>query len=245
MRKNFKVLSIGSLTSFLIVFGVFTYSKDSISESSSVVVEKAEMPSGDLIAVDRVVDGDTIKVTFEGKSESVRIIGINTPETKHPTKPIECFGPEASKFAEEMLSNQQVLLEFDDSQGKYDKYDRLLAYIWLPDGTLFSEKAIQQGFGFEDTYDGEYKYQKVHKEAQVKAEELKAGLWTSCPEWPEYPEITTAPGESECDPNYTGACVPITNSDLDCSDIGSPVNVVGTDIHRLDRDGDKKACLTS
>ena len=98
MRKNFKVLSIGSLTSFLIAFGVFTYSKDSISESSSVVVEKAEMPSGDLIAVDRVVDGDTIKVTFEGKSESVRIIGINTPETKHPTKPIECFGPEASKF---------------------------------------------------------------------------------------------------------------------------------------------------
>jgi hypothetical protein len=70
-------------------------------------------------------------------------------------------------------------------------------------------------------------------------------LWLSCPEWPEYPELTLAPGENECDPNYSGTCVPITNSDLDCVDIGGPVNVIGTDIHRLDRDGDKKACLSS
>jgi hypothetical protein len=105
--------------------------------------------------------------------------------------------------------------------------------------------AIENGFGFEDTYDGEYKYQKVHQDAQSKAEKNESGLWLSCPEWPEYPELTLAPGENECDPNYSGACVPITNSDLDCVNIGGPVNVIGTDIHRLDRDGDKKACLSS
>ncbi len=243
--KKIKVFSLAALASSLIVFGATSYSNIFETSFSSIMVEKAEMPSGDFIEVERVIDGDTIRVIFEGKSQSVRIIGVNTPETKHPTKPIECFGPEASKFAEDVFNDKKVLLEFDASQGKYDKYDRLLAYIWLPDGTLYSQEVIEKGFGFEETYDGEYKYQKIHKEAQVKAEKSNAGLWSSCPEWPEYPEITTNLGENNCDPNYTGACVPITNSDLDCSDIGSPVNVVGTDIHRLDRDGDKKACLSS
>ena len=244
MRKRVSVFSVVILSLAIPVYLLNSDNQNEISVSS-VVVEKAEMPVGDLIPVERVIDGDTIKIIYEGKSESVRIIGINTPETKHPEKPIECFGPEASNFAEELMSNKEILLEFDESQGKYDKYNRLLAYIWLPNGQLYSEVAIENGFGFEDTYDGEYKYQKVHQDAQSKAEKNESGLWLSCPEWPEYPELTVAPGENECDPNYSGTCVPITNSDLDCVDIGGPVNIIGTDIHRLDRDGDKKACLSS
>lgn len=214
------------------------------SLSNSEQIEEIKKPNGELIFVDRVIDGDTIKITFEGKSESVRIIGINTPETKHPQKPIECFGPEASKYAEDLLGNKKVILEFDESQGKYDKYDRLLAYVWTEDGQLYSELAIKNGFAFEDTYDGTYKYQKIHKKAQETAESNKLGLWMNCPNWPEYSDLNSN-GQNICDPNYSGACIPVTKEDLDCSDIGVPVNVIGVDIHRLDKDGDKKACLSS
>jgi micrococcal nuclease len=144
MRKRVSVVSVVILSLAIPVYLLNTDNQNEIS-TSSVVVEKAEMPMGEMIPVERVIDGDTIKIMYEGKSVSVRIIGINTPETKHPEKPIECFGPEASNFAEELMSNKEILLELDESQGKYDKYDRLLAYIWLPNGQLYSEVAIENG----------------------------------------------------------------------------------------------------
>lgn len=237
MRNNRRPIIFTSIT--FIIGGLFL--TNSLRSNEFEIVK---MPTGELISVDRVVDGDTIKITYEGKSESVRIIGINTPETKHPQKPIECFGPEASFYAENLLANKKIKLEFDESQGKYDKYDRLLAYVWTEDGQLYSELAIKNGFAFEDTYDGSYKYQSLHKKAQELAETEQIGLWKYCPDWPEYPDLNLN-NPNQCDSNYSGACVPVTREDLDCSDIGAPVNVIGVDIHRLDKDGDKKACLSN
>ena len=83
----------------------------------------------------RVVDGDTIILS---NGERVRLIGVDTPETKHPNKPVQYFGKEASAFSKRMVEGKEVTLEY--GQQKRDKYGRLLAYVYLMDGTLTLNK---------------------------------------------------------------------------------------------------------
>lgn len=125
----------------------------------------------------RVVDGDTIDVLVNGKRERVRILGINTPETVDPRKPVQCFGRQASAKAKSILNNQTVGLESDPTQSDRDKYGRLLRYVFLSDGTDFGLTMIQMGFAYEYTYDLPYKKQTVYKAAQKEAEEKSLGLW--------------------------------------------------------------------
>jgi endonuclease YncB( thermonuclease family) len=127
--------------------------------------------------VTHVVDGDTIKVTIRGEDETVRLIGIDTPETVHPSKPVECFGTEASRQASELLEGTTIQLETDDSQGVRDKYNRLLAYVILPGGTNFNQYMIENGYAYEYTYDVPYKYQNEFKEAEASARLSGVGLW--------------------------------------------------------------------
>jgi micrococcal nuclease len=132
-----------------------------------------------LYKVDRVVDGDTVDVVIDGRVERVRLIGINTPETVHPSKPVECFGVEASNKAKNTLSGEKVFLEFDDTQGRLDKYGRFLAYVFLEDGTNFNLSMINDGYAYEYTYDLSYKYQSEFKAAEAFARENSKGLWGS------------------------------------------------------------------
>jgi micrococcal nuclease len=127
--------------------------------------------------VARVVDGDTVDVTLEGQTMRVRLIGIDTPETVDPRKPIECFGREASARAHELLDGQAVLLEDDPSQGDVDRYGRSLRYIWLADGRLFNLEMVAKGYAFEYTYNLPYRYQAQLKQAQRDAREQQRGLW--------------------------------------------------------------------
>lgn len=124
-----------------------------------------------------VVDGDTIKINMNGTTETVRLIGIDTPETVHPSKPVECFGIEASNKAKELLSGKTVSLETDASQGERDKYGRLLGYIILADGSNFNLQMIKQGYAYEYTYSSAYKYQSSFKSAQQYAKDNGIGLW--------------------------------------------------------------------
>jgi micrococcal nuclease len=130
-----------------------------------------------LLDVIKVVDGDTIDVSLDGKTERIRLIGINTPETVDPRKPVECFGREASDRAKELLSNKKVYLEADLISGERDKYNRLLRFVFLEDGTNFNLLMIKEGYAYEYTYDVPYKYQTEFKQAQKEAEANKAGLW--------------------------------------------------------------------
>lgn len=130
-----------------------------------------------LYPVVKVVDGDTIEVEKDGGIVKVRLIGINTPEVVDPRRPVQCFGTEASAEAHRVLDGQSVSLESDPSQDTYDKYGRLLAYAFLPDGTLFNEHMITAGFAHEYTYDLPYTYQKQFKAAEVTARTEKRGLW--------------------------------------------------------------------
>lgn len=126
----------------------------------------------------KVIDGDTINVEIESKSNTIRLIGIDTPETVDPRKPVQCFGKEASNKAKELLTGKNVILESDTTQGDKDKYDRLLRYVYLEDGTSVNKFMISEGYAHEYTYQSNpYKYQVEYIKAEQQARESKKGLW--------------------------------------------------------------------
>jgi micrococcal nuclease len=109
---------------------------------------RAEGPPPTHGVVSRVIDGDTILVRSGGRTLDVRLLGINTPETVHPRKPVECFGPEASRYAKRLLTGASVRLQYD--RELRDRYGRFLAYVYLErDGApeLFvNARMVSEGF---------------------------------------------------------------------------------------------------
>ena len=136
-----------------------------------------------LYEVSKVIDGDTINVFIDGKKETIRLIGIDSPENVDPRELVQCFGKEASNKAKEVLTGKKVSLEADPSQGERDKYDRLLRYVFLEDGTNFNKLMIAEGFAHEYTYNLPYKYRDEFIEAEKKASQEKLGFWAddACP----------------------------------------------------------------
>jgi micrococcal nuclease len=129
--------------------------------------------------VERVVDGDTLDVQFDnGRSERLRLIGIDTPEVVDPRRPVQCYGNEASAHAHELLDGQPIAVELDPSQGERDIYGRLLAYAWLADGRNFGEVMLADGYAHEYTYDRPYAYRDAFKAAEASAMANQAGLWS-------------------------------------------------------------------
>ncbi|MEK7170283.1 MAG: thermonuclease family protein [Patescibacteria group bacterium] len=155
-----------------------------VVENASATAEKTTTPEPLLrkggeeeVKVVRVVDGDTIEVEINGKVEPVRYIGIDTPETVDPRKPVQCFGVEAAKKNKELMEGEMVRLEGDTTDR--DKYNRLLRYVWLGD-TLINEALVAQGFAKSYSYPPDIKYQDRFVSAEKKARENKLGLWTAC-----------------------------------------------------------------
>ena len=130
-----------------------------------------------LVMVTKVIDGDTIAVSLNGKQETLRLIGIDSPETVDPRKPVQCYGQEASNKAKSILLGKDIFLEADETQGERDKYKRLLRYVIFPNGENFNLQMIKEGFAHEYTYDLPYKYQAEFKAAQKFARENNLGLW--------------------------------------------------------------------
>ena len=100
-------------------------------------------------AVIKVVDGDTIHVEANGQRLKVWMIGLDTPETVDPRKPVQCFGLEASAQAKTILGGESVYLETDPSQDTIDRFGRTLAYVWTESGRLFNLDMITDGYAFE------------------------------------------------------------------------------------------------
>jgi micrococcal nuclease len=127
--------------------------------------------------VTKVLDGDTLRISINGTLESVRLIGINTPETIDP-EAVQCFGKEATARMNQLANTEQVRLEFDESQGLRDTYNRLLAYVYLQDGQMLNRKMIAEGYAYEYTYLTPYKYQKEFRDLQNIARTSARGLWS-------------------------------------------------------------------
>lgn len=149
------------------------------TKQQSPVAPVSTNPQFQYYPVTSVVDGDTIKVNINGTVETLRLIGMDTPETVDPRKPVQCFGKEASNKAKELLIGTKVRLEKDPTQGELDKYGRTLAYIYREDGLFYNKYMIEQGYAHEYTYNTPYKYQAEFKVAQKSAQENLRGLWSS------------------------------------------------------------------
>ncbi len=127
----------------------------------------------------RVVDGDTIVAEVGGIEETIRLIGVDTPETKHPTKPVECFGPEAASYTASLLPpGQAVWLEFDLE--RRDRYNRFLAYVWLDDQTMINQLLIQQGYATPLTIKPNDRYAPDFDRLSRDAQGQGQGIWGAC-----------------------------------------------------------------
>lgn len=144
--------------------------------------------SEDRVIVTTVVDGDTFKVQLD-KVESVRIIGIDTPETVHPSKPVQCFGKEASAKLKELLQGKEVALEKNPAEDR-DKYDRLLRYVNL-DGVDIGAKMIEEGYAFSYK---QYPHPRLeaYNTLEQAAREENRGLWGSCTEGAEFSDVASS-----------------------------------------------------
>lgn len=124
-------------------------------------------------------DGDTVRVDMNGTKERVRFIGVDTPETQDPRTSVQCFGKVASEFTKSFIGEQSVRLEADPTNTNRDRYNRLLRYVYLPDGRLVNAEIIKQGYGFAYTL---FPFEKMEefRGYEQQAREQNLGLWGSC-----------------------------------------------------------------
>lgn len=128
----------------------------------------------------RVVDGDTIVVDVEGRRETVRLIGIDTPETVKPDSPVECFGPEASAATKELLHEGTPVRLERDVEAR-DDYDRLLAYVFRADTGLFVNlELVRQGYAALLTFPPNVAHVDEFVDAADEARTAGRGLWATC-----------------------------------------------------------------
>jgi len=190
--------------------------KENIAAEDEVipVASLSQAPDATLYQVTQVVDGDTIKVLLNGQTETIRLIGLDTPETVDPRKAVQCFGQEASNKAKELLAGKQVALEADSTQGERDKYGRLLRYVFLEDRALFNKLMISEGYAHEYTYDSNpYKYQADFQAAEKEARENNRGLWSAETCAGDTTQVASASGSSQETVQSNTALVALAASD--------------------------------
>lgn len=123
------------------------------------------------------VDGDTVHVRTARGDETVRFLGVNTPETHHPTKGVECFGPEAAAFTDRSLTGRRVDLELDVEHR--DRYGRLLAYV-LVDGRRFNDVLLERGYARLLVIPPNGVHGRAMLDEELAARRARRGLWGAC-----------------------------------------------------------------
>jgi micrococcal nuclease len=129
--------------------------------------------------VSAVFDGDTIVVDLSGREVTIRLIGVDTPETGRPDTPVQFYGPEASDFTRRALLGNKVRLEFEAPGrpgGETDKYGRTLAYVITADGTNFNLELVRLGYGRAYTK-YPFQYQRDFEKAEKAARKAGLGMW--------------------------------------------------------------------
>lgn len=188
MSKRRAKKQLASLVAGLVVIGTSWY----LNKHPQAVNRLTSTPAG-TYRVTKFDDGDTIAVDMNGHEETVRFIGVDTPETHDPRKVVQCFGVAAAAFTKQLIGNQPVRLESDPLSTNRDRYNRLLRYIYLPDGRLVEAEIIKQGYGFAYT---SFPFTKSDEflQYQKEAREQNRGLWSSCqPQSNQYGGFTSNP----------------------------------------------------
>ncbi|HEX3042017.1 MAG TPA: thermonuclease family protein [Solirubrobacterales bacterium] len=136
-----------------------------------------EPPRSATVYVTRVVDGDTIEVDLDGHEEDVRYIGVDTPETVKPDTPVQCFGPQASRFNHGLVEHRRVRLLFGVE--RRDVYGRLLAYVYLGD-RFVNATLVRRGLARTLTIPPNDRFAGRLKRLEMAAARAGRGLWGAC-----------------------------------------------------------------
>ena len=175
MRPNFNKTKkmCGVIASFALLIGLASCS------NSSQLLPPQDRQS-DLVKIAHVIDGDTVDIDIKGRAERVRLIGVNTPETKHPTKPIECFGPEASAYLTQLLPKGTTVRIERDVEAR-DRYGRMLLYLYLGSNDLFINlDLVARGYGTPMSIEPNTFHRNDFVRAAAQAETANVGLWKVC-----------------------------------------------------------------
>ena len=124
-----------------------------------------------------VIDGDTVSVDWRGRRQTVRLLGVDTPETVHPERPVECFGPEAAAFTRSLLLGRPVELAFD--RVRYDRYGRLLAYASVQ-GRRVNDQLLAEGYARLMVIPPNTAHARALLAAELEARRSGRGLWGTC-----------------------------------------------------------------
>lgn len=216
-----KILTAASVLVGLLVVGSFVpdHMEEPTAPSERPEDSRAETsPERGRYAVLDVIDGDTIEVAYRG-GERVRVIGIDAPESVHPTVPEECWGRVAARAAERMLSGTEVTLVFDRSQARRDTFGRLLAYVEAPGVGDFGLAMLRSGHAAEYTYDTTYRRRASYRRAEAAARDAGRAMWEQCG-GPDLTLVSPEPQpeprprqDRDCVPGYV-PCVPPYTPDL-------------------------------
>ena len=160
----------GVITTFALLIGFASCSNSSPPPNGQA----------NLVKIADVIDGDTVDIDINGRTERVRLIGVNTPETKHPTKPIECFGPEASAYLTQLLPKGTTVRIERDVEAR-DRYGRMLLYLYLGSNDLFINlDLVARGYGTPMSIEPNTFHRNDFVRAAAQAEAADVGLWKAC-----------------------------------------------------------------
>ncbi|OMP67067.1 thermonuclease family protein [Domibacillus epiphyticus] len=173
-KKLFKPFA-ASLLSFSLLAGSFT---PELTTDSTQTAEAALPKTATKVTVNEVVDGDTIKVTYKGRKETVRLILIDTPETKDPNKCVQLFGPEATAYTKKYLLDKKKKVSIELGVQTRDKYGRILAYVYVNE-TMFNRLLLQNGYARIAVYPPNTQYLEQLQVDENKAKKAKVGIWSS------------------------------------------------------------------
>jgi endonuclease YncB( thermonuclease family) len=187
-----------------------------------------------------VIDGDTIRVMFRGEITTIRLIGIDTPETVHPSEPDECYGQHAKEFTESRVDGHVLELAFDVQ--RRDQYGRTLAYVAV-DGWFLNLLLVRRGFATVATYPPNVHFADAFLAAQRVARENGAGLWGACKESDDNGDDDNCQGYVPC--IKPGPDVDCRGGEGDGPRYSGPVRSYGDDPYELDDDHDTYGCEAS
>lgn len=249
---TFAVLTAGSIKKSILIFAGIAFITAGCEAGETDGIQSQNKQTN--ATVTRVVDGDTIEVTMNGKNEDVRLLLIDTPETVHPQKPVEPFGPEASRFVKEKLEGQNVRIEVGKEER--DNYGRLLAYVFLGEETI-QEMLLSNGWAATAYLYNDLQMLEDFHAAQQTAIDAEIGVW-SIPGYAHvdhnhgfhYEEAIIEEGSPSETPGKNELLFDPEGPDRDCGDFRTQQEAQAfmeasgsNDPHRLDgSDNDGNAC---
>jgi len=182
---RFSKKQINLVVGFLILIASLIYQSFhpktlNIIKQAKIIESWPASQSAQLIKVAKVIDGDTIKLE---DGQTVRYIGVDTPETKHPQKKLQCYGKEAMRKNKDLVEGMMIRLEQDISET--DKFSRLLRYVFVPtesspSGLFVNDYLVREGYAYSATFPPDVKYSEYFTQLQQEAQVNKKGLWRDC-----------------------------------------------------------------